>query len=1515
MKQKYSISLVMCLFVGLLFGAGPSGPSSHSGGSIGAPGSSGGSISGPSQQQEGPSGPSQSGGSISGPSESGGTVSGPSQPEGGEVSEPSQSENQEVAGPTQQESGTISGPSSEQGEITGPQQHWGTILPPNTARREQLLQLVLSAEFARARQLLHETHSLGLSADEIVTKYQDAVRNFFSAYQNAGVSIVWNNEGNYTVGTFTDLGKLCANRFEKLGKDIAEALRTNADYTGILQELMDVLDRYDTSMNALASELAGGDASAQQTILTLYKKPRNTVIFAIFNNLLNMISQATTGYTDEILERAKSYVQYCDDSWQPDLIVTGFQTATQAKSSYNSVMGHIYGTRGQQVSDMIPDQFQSSTRGEMDELFIRSQELFTNAQSRYEQANDMSMKFQMQTSAENAGIQKSSYDIAWDKKSEAEQKGASEALTEKQQAVLLFNNAYEKFQKAGDSFDAEIVSVQLNMLQGDVGVDTGRVKLAEYKQQSEDAAQGEEQSTALAMQCGIVLVDDGMLFSEAALQFQNSLEFYVKAGLSVTQDVAAIPAGQVNLKAIFDAHELITTITKVNGLLQQADTFATQASDVGLQQAERLYTQARQICANADHLVLTDPELLRDMTLYPGYLMNDVAITYQWALNEYIADVYRNTCQPLIESGESDKILVALHYYSSIASHGVDMDAELAVLQSMVDTMNAARQAKAAAVDLSAVQTNWMSQSSDATYESIANSAWQRALNLYQVALESGNEDAQTEVLDVLHEYADAYQQHVPQEYYPLLGAVLMYSQLKQVYQRQNNTAMAQDLETVIAQLINEINTYITSNLSTSIIDQLVAQENYEEALDRQKHLIVYYTQRYPQTNELVLGKTNEEIADAQLKQYDIYQAWGIYKLEQKEYQDAFTYLATARVGYHQLGRDDKANDTTLRRAYFKAETLATAAQIYGLIYTEGTKNVANRFDVPRTYFIRDQVRSIPLGVPTYGDPATCALYTEIAYRLADKGIEYEDAYTPDSTTRTNTLDTDKETIVDMIEQEARAYYDEVRGFAEYQVRFDQQGAQPTIREQNKMISAAKPAYNGAICAASYYVAALQLFRVGTQLVSFNGRNYVPGQDDTMAWNVGKDIAFALISEAGNVQTTLPNLQLANDRTYELFDMIRSAYIDMYTFYVGAYEFLNGKDHQQGDFIGTSLFAADALYMNMIMAQMWSGAAETMKSFIVGTPDTQLFSAAVDEVFQDYMSARQHYVEYYSGQGISNAWSISDSNAVLDSIAQVFKTSGDTCMATSAFYEYAGQYYGGAQNIYQTFIDNGIRSLAGRDLTLEMTSVTQLLYGSYFKVASRNMLAFIAAKQASDVIDGKTYVQLVELYNNYMTGTASMSQEQMTKYSEIEVSLLDALMYFLYTKSMFEGLVGDSTQYSALIQQGDDLLDPPTEDGAAFAAFRSYVTGTNGIELTELDDNEEFQSLVDAGYETFVGNSDSAIRYSLLSLWSWKMYFSLTQTYANAYLAGLSLDQQLVEVNSRISARMTQLSGGAVLMT
>ena len=1042
---------------------------------------------------------------------------------------------------------------------------------------------------------------------------------------------------------------------------------------------------------------------------------------------------------------------------------------------------------------------------------------------------------------------------------------ATSSAADKQKATELLKpiiRFYSTF-KAGSLVQASQLAMNEAMVL--MGMLQGQTYLNNYIASSPTSS---NPAYNIAVKSGIAASDSTLLRQAAQAYAKGYQEYlsYLKALPDLSQPAITLP-----MQAISKA---MSAVVQAQALCAQGTQSAKLLSLDGLTQAQQKYDAARVALADADTQFLADSNLAPYLPIYPALIAHDQAMTYNKAFNNYIGALYVDICKPIYQKDPA----VALQYYASIASYGVDMSSAIAQIQSAVNLVQAAQSAASDARTISANVQSWAAQPNVQGYASVANTAWSKAMSLYEAAIANGATQAVGEYIDFLKEYTGLFLTNVPQQYLPILGALLIYHHAYMQYINQPNAAVAIALQTNVNNLVQQAKTQL-NQLSTQL-EGLAAQGSVQNASNLETMIVTYYTAIFPDTNLSALGLADADIKAAQVRLANAAKALGSSVLN-TNYQQAYQQLSLARLTYQQAGRTDLAEDETFKQQYFLAQTLATAWVIESQIVADG-KDFVGSFTVPQRYYLTEYTQPIPQGVPTDEDARTIAKYIYVAYCLNDQNISYEQVYNSGTTQMVSGLDQDTITLVKNLEQAADKFVQASGRIKGYSAQIIDQNGTPVLKEVNKWIPAVDAPYTSAPIAIGYYYSALMLYRPGTDLVTFQNQAFVPGQNDDKAWQMGYNIATTLMSSAADYSNQL------NKQQKWSVDAIKNQVSEIYNRLNVAQEYLNGKDHTV-DFQGQSKFATQANLLNYVIAQQLESCARTVTRYITKDLADDDIKALCTEADNDYMMAREYFIAYANVQ--NGDFTVTDANKIMLLVAQLYTKVGQLFMNKNEYF-FASPYLGSASYQYQQLLDNSVT--LGAPATAQQ-QVEEQLNEAYFKGAAQRAVSFAQAIQVSPVVDNLSFAQLIDKRNSSDTSGSFLTQEEFDKYNELDGMILDALTYYLMSNDEYGKLVSPQAQKTAN-QQANQIVN-------------NYLTG-NGFNPNQLA-TLKLQNFAVAGFNEFSKNADEDLRNALLSTWAFQLYNSLSQIYISYYLSTVSADQQLPQLNDRINARLQSTTFGS----
>ncbi len=629
----------------------------------------------------------------------------------------------------------------------------------------------------------------------------------------------------------------------------------------------------------------------------------------------------------------------------------------------------------------------------------------------------------------------------------------SEEAGDIDQALALYQKTYIFFAQAGDGVNAEQINNALQQLQANQSIHQAHqlftTFLTTYKAPMQNyfatmSTYNIEPSVSSFENLIAALLDT---IKKSITAYAVAKQSYQELGNN-TNDLTIV------LSFLDNAMQGFT-------FLEQGDQIARGGTNEGLNTAQTYYAQAELVFKKADTLYKQNKIIESFVSGYPAQLENAelkklITGNQEW---NYVTMLQRHSAKVYIETAATlNNSSLALQYYiaadsarSGYLSTQVDQFLtgtikSIGQVTKPGDMLTQEAESKEKQV-LKLDHDAWLPDTKIQEYSSVANTAWHDLLRTYAVGLRLSVTGFDVGYNRVISEYAQAYEQNVPEKYYPSLGSALIYYR-SYLFNEQKKDSEHQAM--IVKKIDELLHSYFSIaqdalkqsanvDLVTSGTDNqahIVAWMNkFDQALTEQQGILNEYGITDPSLEFLkknIDTKNNTITYDAALPGQQVKYS---ITIPNPDATYAALYLALANTYFNQKKYDKAYEAYALAKKYFDATNNSKeskrAQDRYDLSYTRAlvdayrnliipgqkeTHGIAmipvGTLSVPERYELYNYVQEIPSYIPITLNLQTLAhdqsqqaakaiqdaliTYAFLLYvdnELKDHGIAYQDVF------------------------------------------------------------------------------------------------------------------------------------------------------------------------------------------------------------------------------------------------------------------------------------------------------------------------------------------------------------------------------------------------------------------------------------------------------------------------------------------------------------------------------------------
>lgn len=407
---------------------------------------------------------------------------------------------------------------------------------------------------------------------------------------------------------------------------------------------------------------------------------------------------------------------------------------------------------------------------------------------------------------------------------------------------------------------------------------------------------------------------------------------------------------------IEQAVTFLTSLKSALSLQAQAEIAARGATADALASAQSLYMQARTLYANLDTMYQTYPTLA-PLVVYPSMFtdtkeLNFVTMLMRHKARNYIEVAAGLTADPAIGLQYfSDALAGGQNYLSSAVSSYVSAAVEkISGAQNSIEQMlHTAQQTEDTLKNLPVSAWN---SSDPHMYASSADAQWQGVLRAYALAWRTNNVQGYSALVAALAEYVQEYLARVPSQFYPEIGAALVYQALSFLTNEHKEEAGSAAAITSMQELIKSsfkraqelLKIINSSTAATTLADSLEKLQDWVQRIEQsltqqQENITSYILQGQPSVlltktvdsagnTTYSLQRDGTSLTHITISNIDVLTAQSEQKLAdsffaQQQYVQAYPHYKQAQKLFEKLGQTDQA--TAMKNKYNIALTRATA--------------------------------------------------------------------------------------------------------------------------------------------------------------------------------------------------------------------------------------------------------------------------------------------------------------------------------------------------------------------------------------------------------------------------------------------------------------------------------------------------------------------------------------------------------------------------------------------------------------
>ena len=846
-----------------------------------------------------------------------------------------------------------------------------------------------------ARELIQSEINTGsVEVDQLsnyLNQFKSVATSFLSIYKKYGFTIHPDDLSNYVVSTYRKMIGLCCDDLaiisdNQSGKLAIPTAKQDA-YDKLAMLAIRILGSSSKKLSIFISRIPESLYSADNDImqkgydgvfdelftkdfaslLKEYAERKKHSSFTAYQNALQDLSVTVTHPQEQDFGYAQLFFEKLDE----DLTLLLPAIADKFRQTYAQFIANLGFAYVHNIfTTMKTDAENQTLRDEAISVFRTLASYFERAQDKKNEAKYQSFA-QMIIDAQNA-------------------LAAARIETDKDKALALFQQAFEKFAQVGDARDATEAHIEMQKLTVNFNRTEGISLLTTYLQQHTQWKTYLENINILGNDFLLDNATDA-LFSDLGVASLKARSSYIKSYNAQQKIVDSLSTGtEQNMQIFHTADLILNNLGKsMQPLLDGTDAARkvlhtsndqNYASEQ-LNKAEYYFDIVRNYFSAADDQWNDNVSLL--IPMYPSVIAatdQDIIktigtgkrFTLMTLLGRHIANLYIAIAQRI----ESEDMLSAIQFYSTAKSYSpylpkdiVDyLENKVRSFQEQQDAVtkifnNAeAKQKEAMALTVQ----DWQPLQPTGIYESKASQIWQHVLDLYTSAFQAWYEEAESSLIDAAETYAQAYQKNVPGIFHPELGTAMIYYYQFVMYHKHNYPLKAEavlgKMNPLVTAFLDEFekNTQIiasafdsdniafieTATTSQAYIDSMRAYLTI--ALSDQKHIrdsLVRSDDRI-QEGFLLLTMTADSSNNIQTLSYlptkrsinftqfarsraDLYHHLAEIAFEKGENDIAFTAFQEANKYYHDLGMDDVVNTMAKNFQLAKTRSLADKYRFY----------------------------------------------------------------------------------------------------------------------------------------------------------------------------------------------------------------------------------------------------------------------------------------------------------------------------------------------------------------------------------------------------------------------------------------------------------------------------------------------------------------------------------------------------------------------------------------------------------